>query len=264
MSILQGILDTYAQFFDLDMWIKVLQDPVSWGLIGTLVVLEGLLSADNALVLAVMVKHLPEEKRKKALFYGLIGAYVFRFIAIGIGMFLIKLAWVKVLGALYLAWLSVKYFIDKRKGNAEEEAEAHGMNQNSILFRMFGVFWGTVAMVELMDIAFSVDSVLAAFGVSNEVWILLLGGMLGILMMRGIAGVFLKLLERIPELETTAYILILIIAAKMLLSVIHIEISHMLFFIILVVAFGATFILHYMKNSGQAKEEVAATKNNHK
>ncbi|HEK9102932.1 TerC family protein [Bacillus pfraonensis] len=259
MSILQGILDTYAQFFDLDMWIKVLQDPVSWGLIGTLVVLEGLLSADNALVLAVMVKHLPEEKRKKALFYGLIGAYVFRFIAIGIGMFLIKLAWVKVLGALYLAWLSVKYFIDKKKGENEEE-EAHGMNQNSILFRIFGVFWGTVVMVELMDIAFSVDSVLAAFGVSNEVWILLLGGMLGILMMRGIAGVFLKLLERIPELETTAYILILIIATKMLLSVVDIHISHTVFFIILVVAFGATFILHYMRNSGQAREEVAATK----
>ncbi|MCI0766585.1 TerC family protein [Bacillus sp. TL12] len=259
MSILQGILDTYAQFFDLDMWIKVLQDPVSWGLIGTLVVLEGLLSADNALVLAVMVKHLPEEKRKKALFYGLIGAYVFRFIAIGIGMFLIKLWWVKVLGALYLAWLSVKYFIDKKKGENEEE-EAHGMNQNSILFRIFGVFWGTVVMVELMDIAFSVDSVLAAFGVSNEVWILLLGGMLGILMMRGIAGVFLKLLERIPELETTAYILILIIATKMLLSVVDIHISHTVFFIILIVAFGATFILHYMRNSGQAREEVAATK----
>ena len=69
MSILQGILDTYAQFFDLDMWIKVLQDPVSWGLIGTLVVLEGLLSADNALVLAVMVKHLPEEKRKSIILW---------------------------------------------------------------------------------------------------------------------------------------------------------------------------------------------------
>ncbi|EEM07066.1 Uncharacterized membrane protein yceF [Bacillus pseudomycoides] len=240
------------------MWIKVLQDPVSWGLIGTLVVLEGLLSADNALVLAVMVKHLPEEKRKKALFYGLIGAYAFRFIAIGIGMFLIKLWWVKVLGALYLAWLSIKYFIDKRKENSEEEE--HGLNQNSILFRIFGVFWGTVVMVELMDIAFSVDSVLAAFGVSNEVWILLLGGMLGILMMRGIAGVFLRLLERIPELESTAYILILIIAAKMLLSVIHIEVPHWLFFMILVIAFGATFILHYMRNSGQAREEIAATK----
>ncbi|ABS20744.1 TerC family protein [Bacillus cytotoxicus] len=262
MSVLQGILDTYAQFFDLDMWIRVLQDPVSWGLIGTLVVLEGLLSADNALVLAVMVKHLPEKKRKKALFYGLIGAYVFRFIAIGIGMFLIKLWWVKVLGALYLAWLSIKYFIDKRKGESEEE-EAHGMNQNSVLFRIFGVFWGTVVMVELMDIAFSVDSVLAAFGVSNEVWILLLGGMLGILMMRGIAGVFLRLLERVPELESTAYILILIIAAKMLLSVIHIEVPHWLFFMILVIAFSATFILHYMRK-GQAREEVAATKEDDK
>ena len=81
-------------------------------------------------------------------------------------------------------------------------------------------------------------------------------------MMRGIAGVFLKLLERIPELETTAYILILIIATKMLLSLIEIEISHTLFFIILVVAFGATFILHYMKNSGQAREEVATKEDN--
>ncbi len=161
-------------------------------------------------------------------------------------MFLIKLWWVKVLGALYLAWLSIKYFIDKRKGESEEE-EAHGMNQNSVLFRIFGVFWGTVVMVELMDIAFSVDSVLATFGVSNEVWILLLGGMLGILMMRGIAGVFLRLLERVPELESTAYILILIIAAKMLLSVIHIEVPHWLFFMILVIAFSATFILHYMR-----------------
>lgn len=258
MSILQQILDTYAQFFDWDMWVQVLQDPVSWGLIGTLVVMEGLLSADNALVLALMVKHLPEKQRKKALFYGLIGAYTFRFIAIGIGMFLIKLWWVKVLGALYLAWLSIKYFIDKRKGNNEED-EAEGMSQNSILFRLFGVFWGTVVMVELMDIAFSVDSVLAAFGISEEVWILLLGGMLGILMMRGIAGVFLRLLERIPELETTAYILILIIATKMLLSVFGIEMSHIMFFIILIVAFGATFILHYMRQ-GQAREEVAATK----
>jgi len=77
MEILNGIFDTYAAFFDWDMWVKVLSDPVSWGLIGTLIILEGLLSADNALVLAVMVKHLPEKQRKKALFYGLLGAYVF-------------------------------------------------------------------------------------------------------------------------------------------------------------------------------------------
>ncbi|MFL6517768.1 MAG: TerC family protein, partial [Bacillus sp. (in: firmicutes)] len=90
MSVLNHILDTYAQFFDLNMWGKILADPVSWGLIGTLIILEGLLSADNALVLAVMVKHLEPKKRKRALFYGLLGAYIFRFIAIGIGVYLIK------------------------------------------------------------------------------------------------------------------------------------------------------------------------------
>ena len=93
------------------------------------------------------------------------------------------------------------------------EEEADGMNQKGLLIRLFGTFWGTVVAVELMDIAFSVDSVLAAFGVSEQVWVLLVGGMLGVLMMRGVAGVFLKLIDRVPELETSAYILILIIAS---------------------------------------------------
>lgn len=234
------------------MWAEVLTNPVSWGLIGTLVILEGLLSADNALVLAVMVKHLPPEKRKKALFYGLLGAYAFRFIAIGIGVFLIKLWWVKILGAGYLAWLSIKYFIDKRKGSGGDDEEAEGLNQSGLLIRLFGTFWGTVVAVELMDIAFSVDSVLAAFGVSEQVWVLLVGGMLGVLMMRGVAGVFLTLIDRVPELETTAYILILIIALKMLLAVFHIDMGHLTFFIILLVTFGATFVVHFMNKK---KEE---------
>lgn len=244
MDIINGFIDTYAMFFDGDMWIKVLTDPVSWGLIGTLVILEGLLSADNALVLAVMVRHLPEKQRKKALFYGLLGAYIFRFIAIGIGVFLIKLWWVKVIGALYLAWLAIKYFMDKRAGGEEDAVE--GINKSGLLIRLFGTFWGTVAAVELMDIAFSVDSVLAAFGISDQVWVLLLGGMLGVLMMRGIAGVFIKLIDRVPELETSAYVLILIIAAKMLLGVFGVHISHYVFFAILVITFALTFVIHFV------------------
>lgn len=253
MTILEGILHTYSQFFNWEMWVEVLSNPVSWGFIGTLVILEGLLSADNALVLAVMVKHLPEKQRRKALFYGLLGAYVFRFIAIGIGVFLIELWWVKVLGAGYLAWLSIKYFIDKkREADAEDEDEIKGMNQGGLLIRLFGTFWGTVIAVELMDIAFSVDSVLAAFGVSQEIWILLLGGMLGVLMMRGIAGVFLKLIDRVPELETAAYVLILIISAKMLLGVAGIHIHHIVFFVILLVTFAATFFIHFQNNKKAA------------
>jgi YkoY family integral membrane protein len=251
----EGIIETYSLFFDWQHWVEVLSNPVNWGLIGTLVILEGLLSADNALVLAVMVKHLPPEQRKRALFYGLLGAYIFRFIAIGIGVYLIKFTLVKVLGAAYLAWLAIKYFIDKRKANQVEQEEEHGINQKGLLIRLFGTFWGTVAAVELMDIAFSVDSVLAAFGISNEVWVLLLGGMLGVLMMRGVAGVFLALIDRIPELETSAYILILLISAKMFAGVFGVHVSHITFFIILLLVFGATFIVHFMNKKKEVGKE---------
>ena len=99
MEIINQILSTYALFFDWDHWVEVLSNPVNWGLILSLIVLEGLLSADNALVLAVLVKHLPEKQRKKALLYGLLGAYIFRFIFIGIGVYLVKFWFIKVLGA---------------------------------------------------------------------------------------------------------------------------------------------------------------------
>lgn len=241
MDVINQILDTYAMFFDWHMWGEVLTDPVSWGLIFSLVIIEGLLSADNALVLAILVKHLPEKQRKKALLYGLIGAYIFRFIFIGIGVYLVKFWFIKLLGGAYLAWICISHFINK-SGDEEEGKE---FNKQSWLVRVFGVFWATVVSVELMDVAFSVDSILAAFAISDKVWVLLIGGMIGILMMRTIAGIFVTLIDKIPELETTAFILIGIIAIKMLLSIVGIEISHYLFFAILIAAFAITIIIHY-------------------
>ncbi|MEC1260193.1 TerC family protein [Bacillus swezeyi] len=255
MDLFHHIISVYASFFDWDMWVEVLTDPVSWGLIGSLVVLEGLLSADNALVLAVMVKHLPEKQRKKALTYGLIGAYFFRFLFIGLGMILIKFWWIKLVGAAYLAWLVIKHFFI-----GEGDDESNALKKDSWMVRVFGVFWATVISVELMDLAFSVDSILAAFAVSEKVWVLLIGGMLGILMMRTVAKFFLKLIDKVPELETTAFVLIGIIALKMAGSIWHIEMPHSVFFIILIVAFAATFIIHYMNKQKAVKEQTAASK----
>ena len=243
MEIINQILSTYALFFDWAHWGEVLTDPVAWGLIGSLVVIEGLLSADNALVLAVLVKHLPEKQRKKALMYGMFGAYFFRFIFIGIGVYLIKFWFIKVLGALYLGWLVYSHF-SKKGGDDEDDAKE--FKKESLLVRLFGTFWATVISVELMDIAFSVDSILAAFAISDQVWVLLVGGVLGIIMMRTVAGVFLTLIEKVPELENTAFILIGIIAAKMLASVFGFHLEHWLFFIILILAFVITFVIHFM------------------
>lgn len=255
IQLIQDILNTYASFFDWHMWADLLTDPVAWGLILTLVILEGLLSADNALVLATMVRHLPEEKRKKALMYGLWGAYFFRFVAIGLGTTLAKFGAIKLLGAAYLFWISFKFFKEKfsKKDNAHEEElsdeEQYAKLKKGWLARHIGVFWATVASIELMDIAFSVDSILAAIAISDQVGILILGGMLGILMMRMVAGVFVKLLERVPEMEYTAYVLIALIAAKMALSVAHVHIPHAAFFVIIALSFVGTYIVHKVRKN---------------
>lgn len=234
MEFLQEIITNYGSFLSLDALVDVLTDPASWGIIGTLVILEGLLSADNALVLAVLVKHLPEEQRKKALFYGIIGAYLFRVIAIGIGVTLINIGWIKIVGGHYLLWLVLQHFINKRDGEDEIQTKQVG-------------FWSTVLTVELMDIAFSIDSVIAAFGVSNQVWVLFLGGILGILMMRGVAQLFLALIERIPEFETTAFILIGIIGLRMIAAAFGLQMHEVIFFSILIGIFIGTFLVHFLK-----------------
>ena len=166
-ELISGIINNYAQFFSMDAFLNVVYNPVNWAIIGSLIVLEGLLSADNALVLAIMVKHLPRKQQKKALFYGILGAYLFRFIAIGLGTYLIKIWWIKAAGALYLLWMAFQFFIKK-----EEEEEG-------VVAAPTG-FWRTVLAVEMMDIAFSIDSVLAAFGVSDQIWVLYLGGIFGV------------------------------------------------------------------------------------
>ncbi|WP_066305521.1 TerC family protein [Bacillus sp. FJAT-29814] len=246
MNMWEDILATYASMLDWHMWADVLTSPKAWGLILSLAVLECILSADNALVLSAFVKPLPKEQQKKALVYGLWGAYLFRFIFIGLGTFLIKLWFIKLIGALYLLWLAVKFFIDKygrKEGGDEETIQA----PKGWLTKTFGFFWATVISVELMDLAFSVDSILTALAVSDEVWVILLGGMIGILMMRGIATFFISLMNRVPELETTAYVLITFIAVKMGLTLIDIHIPNEVFIAVLVLAFVATFIIHAIR-----------------
>ncbi|MEG6615768.1 TerC family protein [Peptococcaceae bacterium 1198_IL3148] len=241
MDLFAGIAQSYAQFFSWEALHAVLVNPASWGIIASLVLLEGILSADNAMVLAVAVRHLPPEQRKKALVYGIWGAYLFRFLAIGIGVYLVKFAFVKILGALYLLWLAGKYFF-KRDNGDEEVKEVHGG------------FWRTVLTVEMLDIAFSIDSVLAAFGVSGQIWVLFIGGLLGILMMRLVAQVFINLLDKYPHLEATAYVLIAFIGGKMMASAFGIHITEVMTLTIMATIFVGGFLFEKFKGSAKSAD----------
>src|SRR4029077_9636008 len=116
--------------------------------IGLLVLLEGLLSADNALVMAIMVLGLPKREHKKALRYGLVGAFAFRIAATLLAVYLIRLGWVKLLGGLYLLYLTYQHFF--RSGSAEERSKPKPARP----WLGLSALWGTVVKVELVNIAF--------------------------------------------------------------------------------------------------------------
>jgi YkoY family integral membrane protein len=226
--------------------------------IGLLVALEGLLSADNAMVLAVLVLGLPKPQRKKALRYGILGAFAFRTIAILLAVFLIKLGFVKLGGAAYLLYLSVKHFFgggDTEQRRAVPRAKpAFGLS----------AFWATVVKVELTDIVFAIDSILVAVAMSPKTWVILTGGLLGIVMMRLVIGQLLSIVERYPPLVDGAFIIIAWVGIKLLIEYLHtegyiaLEIPKWLSLGLIVLIFGAAYIYaRFAAGRRQSREEQA-------
>ncbi len=166
--------------------------------------LEWVLSADNALAIALLVRHLNEDLQKKALFIGIASAFLLRALAITAASFLIHISWVEILGALYLIYLSLRFFVGKK--------ETKEKSSSSISL------WKTILLVELIDLVFAVDSILSAFafiapyelagGTNPKLWILYIAAVLGIVSVRFTAEFFTKLLRSYPRLHTSAHLLI--------------------------------------------------------
>lgn len=196
----------------------------AWVLV-VLVVLEGLLAADNAVVMAVMVKHLPLKQRKKALFYGLLGAFVFRFAALFMITILVDVWQIQALGAAYLLFIATKNLYDMRKKHSEDEDNLKEPKKQS-------GFWMTVLKVELADIAFAIDSMLAAVAIAitlpelgdfdiggingGQFAVMFFGGLVGLIIMRFAATWFVRLLDRYPALEGAAFAIVGWVGVKLL------------------------------------------------
>ncbi|MFN3342682.1 MAG: TerC family protein [Flavobacteriales bacterium] len=190
-----------------------------------LILIESLLSVDNAAVLATMVMDLPEEQRGKALKWGIIGAYVFRGLSLLFASWLIHIWWLKPMGGLYLLYLSFEYFYTKNTPQKEDDVlNKEGNFFYRYTFGMLGTFWATVAMVEIMDLAFSIDNVFAAvayvenFPQPQGFYLVCIGVFIGILAMRFVAQGFVKLMKNYPFLETAAFIVIGILGLKLTVS----------------------------------------------
>jgi YkoY family integral membrane protein len=175
-----------------------------------IMILEIVLSIDNAAVLAAMVKELPKGQQKKALTYGIAGAYVFRGLALLFASVLIKLVWLKVAGGLYLMYLAYNAL--------STNIEQGGESKMTIKIPFLSALWSTIVAIEMMDLVFSIDNVFAAVAFTPNLWLICGGVFVGILAMRFATTKFVKVLEKNPILERVAYWVIGALGLKLVSS----------------------------------------------
>ncbi|KPG91011.1 TerC family protein [Staphylococcus hominis] len=210
--------------------------PYLWVIL-VLVFLEGLLAADNAVVMAVMVKHLPPAQRKKALFYGLLGAFVFRFIALFLISIIVNFWFIQAIGAAYLIFMSIRNLWNffHKKDEEEQVGDEHHYDETGAEKKVSaGKFWATVFKVEFADIAFAIDSMLAAMAIAvtlpkmgihfggmdlGQFGVMFIGGMIGVILMRFAATWFVDLLNKYPGLEGAAFAIVGWVGIKLVVIV---------------------------------------------
>lgn len=176
--------------------------------VGSLALLEAVLSADNAVALAGIVAGVqPAERRQRILNQGLLCAFVLRGLMILAAAWVIRFEAVRVLGGLYLIWLAIRHFQEQFEPTPGEDAPATGAPTGTLRL---------LALIACTDLAFSVDSVSAAVAVCDNLVLVLIGGALGVAMLRFLAGWMIVWMERYEDLSNAAYLTVLAVGLRML------------------------------------------------
>jgi YkoY family integral membrane protein len=207
-----------------------------------IVLLEIVLSIDNAAVLSTMVGQLPKSEQKKALTWGILGAYLFRGVALLFATVLIKLIWLKVVGGLYLVYLGIKSL-----SYQSDTKEKHPLK-----LPFLNTFWSTVVMVEFMDIIFSIDNIFSAVAFTSNFWVICLGVFIGILAIRFATTKMIELVKKIPVIEKIAFIVSGVLGIKLVLSSffpqLTTEVVDLLFSLLTLVAFATPVVISRLKS----------------
>ncbi len=191
-----------------------------------LVFLEMLLSLDNAIILGVLIHSLPEQKRRKALFIGVFSALFLRLGALLTINTILKWTWIQVLAGLYLILLAGRHFLGKKR---------------QFQFHPLYTFWKVVVLIETFDLVFAIDSIVAGLafidGVYSQIWIVYLGGILGLVAMRYVADWFSHLMKYFPHIERSGFLIVAWVGIKLFLLPVYSPFSPLLFWSVVIALF---------------------------
>jgi predicted tellurium resistance membrane protein TerC len=116
----------------------------------------------------------------------------------------------ELLGAIYLLWLVWRYF------TSDEDEQHH--HHHSIRFQSI---WQAIPLIAITDLAFSLDSVTTSLAVADQTWLIVLGGSIGVITLRFLAGLFIRWLEEYTNLEDAGFITVGLVGLRLLLRVIN-------------------------------------------
>lgn len=207
---------------------EFLADPQVWIALATLTVLELVLGIDNIIFISILSGKLPEEQQPKARFIGLALALIMRVIL------LFSLAWVMglteplfeifgkgfsgrdlilLIGGLFLIGKSTHEI----HGSLEGE-EGHASK------KVFATFSSVIIQIMLLDIVFSLDSVITAIGMVDQVWIMITAVTISIVAMMLFASPIANFVERHPTVKMLALAFLLLIGFTLTAESFHVEI----------------------------------------
>lgn len=177
-----------------------------------LVALEAVLSADNAIALAAIARGLEDTRlQRQALNFGLAIAYILRMTLILTATWVVQFWQFELLGAAYLLWLVFQHFTSEE----DEEHQHHGPRFTSLL--------QAIPIIAVTDLAFSLDSVTTAIAISDQTWLVLTGGTIGVITLRFMAGLFIRWLTIYVHLEDAGYITVGFVGVRLLVRAIKPE-----------------------------------------
>ena len=190
-----------------DQWAEVM------ALLPVLVILELILSADNAVALAAIARasRNPEQERL-ALNIGIGLAMMLRVGLIALAQWVLQRAWVQLLAAAYLFWLFVNHLRQSSQDTADQTTALANSSPSRPLLR-------TVLLLGFTDLAFSIDSVAAAVAVSDQILLISTGAVIGIFALRFTSGLFIRWLDEFDRLERAGFLSVAFVALRLLIHV---------------------------------------------
>lgn len=210
------------------MWFEWVMDPNVWLGLATLTLLEIVLGIDNIIFLSLVVSKLPRSQQNRARYVGLSAAMAMRL------MLLASIAWitrlttplftlfgtvisirslVMIVGGLFLIWKSSR---EIHIAVEEDEQEQNNVKTYS--------FWGAIIQIALLDIVFSLDSVITAVGLSNQLVIMMLAVVIAVGIMMFAARTIGEFVMRHPTVKMLALSFLILVGFTLILDGVNIEV----------------------------------------